>query len=228
MTMIPGQILPNYDPAPLDDLLLEDHGLGRIPYGQRIRAIGASELAKVPNVRLRVWCHNRARYLVPTKELVDWLDDLIGGRPALEIGAGMGDLGRLLFIRMTDSAVQTTPDMRLYYELLGQPITEPPPDVERLEANEAVAKYRPRVVVGAWITQRYQPGDERPPKVESSVYGVDEVKLLSQIDTYIHIGNMAVHRQKRIFQQQHQTHRLPFLFTRAGDPSQNVVHVWNR
>lgn len=221
-------ILPNYDPEPLDALLLEHEALGP-PYPQRIRRIAAKELERVSHVRLRVWCHQRSRYLVPTAELVDWLEALIGGRPALEIGAGMGDLGRLLGIRMTDSAVQVTdPEMILYYALSSQPPTNPPPDVERLEAVAAVEKYRPRVVIASWVTQLYQPGDERPPVVGSSIHGVDERKILSMVETYVHIGNLAVHHQKRIFDQSHQTFRPSFLFSRGTDSAANVIHVWNR
>lgn len=221
--MIAARVLPNMDPAPLDGYFFEDST------GQRMRRITAKEVGRVPHVYRRVWCHNRARYLLPTAELVDWLHDLIGNRQALEICAGMGDLGRQLAIRMTDSAVQVTdPDVMLYYASLRQPPTDPPPDVERIDAVAAVEKYRPRVVIAGWATQLYQAGDEHPPVIASSTYGVDERKILSMVETYVHVGHMAIHRQKRIFDQPHQTFRPSFLFSRGSDPDANVIHVWNQ
>lgn len=217
------------DIAPLDELLLEDAGLGRIPYGQRIRPIEATRLRAIPRIALTQWCQARARYNVPSAELIIWLKEFIGGRPAIEIGAGMGDLGRLLGIHMTDSAVQAeNPAIRAYYELLRVPPINPPPDVERIEALEAVKKHRPRVVIGAWITQLYESGDEGPPPVGSSVTGVDELAIMPYVEAYVHIGNAVVHKDKRILQKPHEEHRFPFLFSRAFQPEGNVIWVWSQ
>jgi hypothetical protein len=71
-------------------------------------------------------------------------------------------------------------------------LTEPPADVERLEADAALAKHGPSVVVGAWITQRRH-NKRRParevldaPALASTLvpYGVEEVRIL-QIANYI-------------------------------------------
>ncbi|HEY3283412.1 MAG TPA: hypothetical protein VGN26_14180 [Armatimonadota bacterium] len=55
-------------------------------------------------------------YQFPTRELVLWLQELIRGRRAIEIGAGNGWLGWHLGIPMTDSYQQSEhPDTMLYY-----------------------------------------------------------------------------------------------------------------
>jgi hypothetical protein len=79
-----------------------------------------------------IWCFY-------TRELVTAIARLARGRPALEIGAGDGTLARFLGgagmdIRATDD--QSWPRPGGY-----------PPEVERLDAAAAVARYRPAVVV---------------------------------------------------------------------------------
>jgi hypothetical protein len=59
-----------------------------------------------------------------TVELVAWLHDRIAGRKAIEIGAGMGDLGYHLGIPQTDSYAQI----------------EDPAMVHRDEADRAAAR----------------------------------------------------------------------------------------
>ena len=139
----------------------------------------------------------------------------------------MGDLGRALDIPMTDSAAQDTSDMRLRYAIMGQKPIVPPPDVQRIGANAAVAAHRPKVVVASWVTQRFQEGDtERG--IGSFYEGVDELTLLDHVETYIHIGNRKVHGDKRILARVHQTCWLPFLVSRATQPELNVVWIWDR
>lgn len=207
-------LLPNFDPGPLDRLLLN---------GTRIEPPHAKQLRSVAQPELCAWCVKRSRYCVPTVELVQWLTEQINGRSAIEIGSGMGDLGRALAIQMTDSYAQTAPEMQLYYKMIGQPIVSPPPWVAKHDALEAVAKFKPRVVVAAWVTQLYREGE-----LEGSAFGVDEDLLLSQVETYIHVGNLDVHGTKRILQRKHEAYQFPFLFSRGFDRSRNVVHVWNR
>lgn len=184
----------------------------------------ADELAAIPNELLRRWCGENARYGLVTQELVSWLRGVIGGRHAIEIGAGMGDLGRALGIPMTDSARQTDFEMRLYYMMIGRTVTDPPPDVERIDASQAVAKYKPQVVIASWVTQLALAEDE----VQAFVYGVDEEALLEVVDTYIHIGNIAVHGKKRILSRPHKVYAFPWLYSSALRPELNRIWVWHR
>jgi hypothetical protein len=209
------------DPALLDALLLDAD--------ERLRLLPASELGKIPQPSLSYWCQIRGRYHIPSIETVEWVKEKIGGRTAIEIGAGAGDFGRLLGIPMTDSYVQVeSPDILLYYAALGLPPTKPPADVERLEALAAIQKYEPEVVVAAWVTQLYRKGDEGPPHIGSSLYGVNELELRNQVHTYIHVGHVNAHHQKRLLRFKHKEYRLPFVFSRGWDSTGNVVYVWSK
>lgn len=214
-------LVERFDLGPIDELLLDSNG--------RLKAVPASDLRQIPQVELSVWCQQRGRYTVPSLDLIHWLRERIDGREALEIGAGAGDLGHLLGIRMTDSYVQLeSPDLIIYYGMLGVPPTDPPPDVEKLEALEAVKKYRPQVVIGAWITQIYRYGDEGPPPIGSSIYGIDELKIWPLVETYIHIGHKKVHKDKRLLRFKHREYRPPGVFSKQMDPTGNVVWEWSR
>jgi hypothetical protein len=97
----PVSILPGSSAAwPLPDLLDEGHLLRLLPYAayDRIHPEG-----------LRLWCHKNARYGLPTIECIDWLRKFIGGRSAIEIGAGYGDLAYHLGIPATDSHCAAAP-----------------------------------------------------------------------------------------------------------------------
>lgn len=210
--------LPKVDIGPLDALLLDDQGHGRAP-----RAV---DLLAFPPERIQVWAHLRARYGIPTAELLVCLRTILGARRAIEIGAGMGDLGRLLGIPRTDSYSQTSPELRALYAGMGQPVIEPPSDVERLDALAAIAKHKPEVVVASWVTQLYLPGDEKPPKIGSSVLGVDELTLLREVTTYVFVGNREVHGDKRALRKPHAEYQGDVLVSRAFTPRENVLYVW--
>jgi hypothetical protein len=77
------------------------------------------------------------------------------------------------------------------------------------------------------VTQLYQPGDEGPPKVGSSIYGVDEFDVLEHCKMYICIGNRDVHGDKRILQRPHvELQGEPGLVSRGFDQSKNLIYVW--
>jgi hypothetical protein len=229
-----AQLLDGLEPGRLEEL---DAAL-LLPNG-RLRLMPTAELLAFGLSRLRAWCVLRARYQLVTRELVQWLSDRIAGRPALEIGAGMGDLGWHLGIPQTDLGLQGD-----HFEASGfcdHPLyrdrapTELPADVERLEADAALAKHSPSVVVGAWITQRRH--DKRRPAREvldapalaSTLipYGVEEVRIL-QIASYIHVGNTGVHQGKRIYSVKHRIYHPEGLVSRGIDQSKNEIRVWVR
>ena len=133
------EVLDDVDTGYLDELLL-DRGL--------VRPVRWKKLRCVPQAHLKVWCVRQGVYQLPTCELIDWLKEAIAGRTAIEICAGRSCLGRSLGIPMSDSYLHLHPDMHRMYQILKQTPTQPPGDVERLTANEAVAKYKPQVVIG--------------------------------------------------------------------------------
>ncbi len=79
------------------DYLLDDNGV--------MRLLPAARLDAIPNQALRLWCHNHARYGLPTAELIEWLQFFVKSYKAIEIGSGCGDLAFHLGIPATDSYV---------------------------------------------------------------------------------------------------------------------------
>ena len=200
----------------LDDVLLDDLGcLKRLP---------ASFYDQIPYDTLRAWCHYRGRYGLPTVELAAWIHKRIGTRPAIEIGAGNGDLANMIGITATDSKVQAKPAYKAAYEARGQVVIDYPGWVKRKEALDAIEKYEPQVVVASWVTQLYIEGD--PNSVESCAAGVDEERLLDMGVEYIFIGNEMIHEKKRILARPHETHRLPFIRSRSIYKDRDVVWIW--
>lgn len=174
---------------------------------------------------LRVFCHYAARYLLPTRELVKEIKFLIGEKTALEIGAGAGDLGRALGIRMTDSFLQQTPEVAALYAASGQPVIRYGEDVERMAAARAIDTYKPQVVVAAWVTQYISP-DLPPPPGGGNVWGVNEEALLENVDRYIFIGSVGIHQHKFI-------HKIPKTYEKFSSSIRsrrhdNVIWVWDR
>ncbi len=167
------------------------------------------------------WCHQKARYILPTLELVMFLREIIGDKFAIEIGSGNGDLGYMLGIPETDSYMQTEAAISALYRLGRQVPTSPPPSVAKMDANFAVQHLRPEVVVGAWITQKHRQGETK-----GNMFGVEEEKILDQGCTYIHVGNTVVHGDKRIRSRKHEVYRIPGHISRAQNPTENVIYVW--
>lgn len=205
--------------AELDARCLDDQG--------QLEVMPAAFYATWPRQELSIWCVRRGLYCLPTHELVDFLREQIGDRTAIEIGSGNGCLGRSLGIPMTDSRQQELEHVEARYTQLGQAIVNYGPDVEKLTALEAVEKYKPQVVVAAWVTHRY---DKARPRYRGNMYGVDEGRMLDKkwVKRYIFVGHEQVHgvqAPKPILGRRHETHRLPFLYSRSPEP-RDVVWIW--
>ena len=206
-------IMANQDTSNLDTLLLDANGL--------LKVVPASVYAGIPWDKLRLWTHKRAVYGLPTTELVEYLRRLIGGRRAIEIGSGNGCLGRSLGIPLTDNHLQTRPDVKVLYALQGQPCIEYPPDVEKLDALEAVHKYHPQVVIGSWITQ-YSDGS-RP----GSIFGIHEETLLDipGVEAYLMFGSIRNHEHKSICKRPHKVIQEIWMWSRADD---SALFIWTQ
>lgn len=174
---------------------------------------------------LRMWCHEHARYGLPTIELVEWLKQQIGDRKAIEIGAGSGDLCYHLGIIGTDNYQQEWPDVRLYYAVLGQPVIKYGEWVERLDALEAVKQHKPDVVIGSWVTHWIDP-NLPPPPGGGNMYGIREDEILKRVDTYIMIGNLEIHKHKPILKLPHEELNFPWIKSRAAARDQNRIFIW--
>jgi hypothetical protein len=186
-----------------------------------LRPVPTAHLKSFPRDVIQLWCVKRGVYQLPTTELIEWLNEKIGFKRAIEICAGNGVLGRALSIIRTDSFMQTRPDILAYYRAFGQEPIAPPTDVIKLDANNAVKKFLPQVVIGAWVTQLYQEGDK-----DGSMYGVDEFDIIKQVESYIHIGNDGPHGSKRSLSLPHKKYRFDWLVSRGQDQSLNHIVVY--
>ena len=194
-----------------------------LPNG-RLKLLPAADYKNYSWDEFRLFCHTYARYGIPTAELIDHLKELIGDRSAIEIGAGAGDLGYHLGIKMTDSKQQERPDVAAYYKAMGQPPIRYPDDVEKIDALEAVKKYKPKVVVASWITP-YAP---HPTSYGSNFLGVKEDEILKLVDTFAIIGNLDIHRDKPIRKISHANIHAPWILSRAKNPNNNCIFMWNK
>ena len=191
----------------------------------RLKLHTAKHYDGIAHDALQLWCHNHARYGLPTVELIGWLKERIGGRSAIEIGSGSGDLAYHLGIQATDNRMQEWPNIRFHYVMTGQPVITYPDFVQNLDALEAVGKYRPEVVVASWVTEWIDP-NLPPPESGGNCWGVKETEILATGVEYILIGNQKVHGSKRIMAEPHEEFALPFLRSRASYPDLDRVWVW--
>lgn len=197
------------------------------PEDDRLKLLPAEEFRSIPHDQLRVWAGMTARYGFPTLELVEWLKDYIGDRKAIEVASGNADLGYHLGITQTDSYLQqASADVRARMQAAGQLATNPRPDVLRLDAESAVQKLKPDVVVASWLTRRFIRDVDVRGEAEANAYGPVEEKLIRGCAEYIHIGNMGVHSQKTILGLPHETYYFPWLVSRAADQSLNMIQIW--
>jgi hypothetical protein len=192
-----------------------------------ITLLRSDAYANIDPLQLRIWCHANARYGLPTVELIEWLRELIGGRTAIEIGSGCGDLCHHLGIAGYDNMQQTWPDVRLHYAMLRQPTIRYGSWVKEADALDAVKEHRPQVVIGSWVTHWIDP-DLPMPLGGGNMYGVREDEILPLVETYIVIGNLDAHGHKPILQLPHEEFRFPWLRSRAGNPTHNRIFVWGK
>ncbi|EMK1731203.1 hypothetical protein V8N76_004508 [Salmonella enterica] len=144
--------------------------------------------------------HVAGLYSFPTLELVETLRGIIAGRESqtIEIGAGNGGLCRALGIRGTDNYHQEGGTLSSqYYDANGVPPVQYGDHVERIQATDAMRKFKPKVVISCWVTHKWDP---RRPHLKGNMYGVDEHYILNRCDEYIFIGSgTPSHRHKPIF-----------------------------
>lgn len=191
----------------------------------RLKLLPAESYDQISHDALRVWCNQNARYGLPTTELVAWLRERINGRKAIEIGAGSGDLAHYLGIAATDNRMQEWPEIRQHYAIMRQPVIKYPSEVHTLDAVEAVEFYHPEVVIASWVTEWIDP-NLPPPESGGNVWGVKEDEILKRVCTYILIGNVKIHGQKKIMALPHEEYNLSFIRSRATSPELNRVWIW--
>lgn len=194
-------------------------------YGQ-LKLLSAGEYDQFTRNSVRLWCHKNARYGLPTLELMTWLRRALNGRKAIEIGAGHGDLSYHLGIPATDSYLQSRADIQALYEAMKQPTILYPERVKKLEAAEAIEEYDPEVIIGSWVTQWIAP--DVKPTSNGSIHGIREDEIVASGRTYILIGNVVVHGDKKIMSLPHYEVRPPWLRSRATFPELDRIWIWNQ
>ena len=205
-----AKVVEQEDISELEDLLLVTPEV--------IRVLPYDMLKPYEGVPMRLFLHKYGIYVLPTWELINFLKTEIVGM-AIEIGAGNGSIARGLGIKATDSYLQDTPEVKLYYLAHGQPVVKYPRDVERLNAEEAIKKYVPDTVIGAYITHKWNGKN-------GNYWGVIEGRILRAGIKYIMIGNDNVHSEKPILKHAHTTYRMDWLITRSPKEL-NFIKIWN-
>ena len=199
-----------------DRILLDDRGI--------IKLQSADFYKTLDNADLRVWCICRAIYQLPTVELIEWLKDNFNLDKAIEIGAGNNYLYHHLGIKGIDNYSEQIPAVKLVHELMYQPSTNPPPEVEKIDAIAAIKKYQPETVIASWATLK----TEDPEGVDAGhKYAPDPEEILDTGVTYIHIGNEEIYTNQKIANKPHKTYYFDWLVSRGYYPEQNCIYVWN-
>lgn len=193
-----------------------------------------SEIGKWGWKMIRSWMHWKAAYILPTIELKEYLlSSVFKGTDmdtVLEICAGGGRLGRILGIKMTDSYLQRDNlGVYLYYTTHGQPIINYPSDVIKKSANDAVREFKPKTIIGSYVTWG-STDYETTQRKGASYYGPDMEDLYKSVDRMILIGNEDIlpHVTNPILSHPHATiSDVPGLITR-NDPAKNRIWIWSK
>lgn len=163
-------------------------------------------------------------YCFPTVELVAKLKELIAGRTAIEVGSGNGVLAAALGIPATDNFQQRMPQYRLFYEATGQATVPYGDNVVDMHASRAVRHYKPDVVLGCWVTHKFNP--KRLDKGGNEI-GLDEADVMRHCHEYIMVGNMAVHKHSSLWDYPYRILDAPYVRSRAFNGSPDFLAVFN-
>lgn len=190
--------------------------------GSRMRVLPFSAWMQFSWMEIRMLLHETATYVVPTEELICYLDELIGDEKAIEICAGNGYIGSELDIIMTDSYQQQDDKKTvLMYDFMKQPRIKYPKSVVKLEASQAVKRIRPHTVIGCYATHKWrddvQSGNDK---------GVDFEDIYSKVRRIVLVGHKETHRYNPLMALPHKEIELPGLLTRAANQSLNRIFIW--
>lgn len=190
-----------------------------------LQVVDSSVYKRFNHDMLSQLCVENGYYCLPTTELIEWLHNRIAGRSAIEVGAGCGVVGRALGIKMTDNFQQEMPKYREMYLMAGQQPLTYGKDVLKMDALDAVKRFKPEVVIGCWITHRYQASNDA---AGGNEIGLQEARILRRVDEYLVVGNLKVHEKKPLLDTPHEQIRQHWLVSRAEQQSLNVIFSWKR
>ena len=184
--------------------------------------VSAKEILKFSEAHIVQFGSKYALYTIPTLELIKALRELIGEDRAVEIGSGVGIIGKALGIRCTDNFCQERPELKKHYQKYHQQTVNYGPHVLKRDAEWVAKKWRPDVILGSWITHRYS--EELK---SGNAYGPDEEIILNHCKRYILLGNAKTHDVKPIMKYNPQIiSDFPGYITRSTSPKDNKVYIW--
>ncbi|MGL5582729.1 MAG: hypothetical protein ACRDCE_17425 [Cetobacterium sp.] len=219
-------VLQVEDISKLESLVMESKGIPKV--------VDASVFDDFSDNQRMLLMVKHGLYVFPTTELAEWLGSHTFARKVIEVGAGNGAMANHLGVVATDNYSQAPdyrpePNLRNLWiqgrqamERMGQAFVTYGANVNRVEAIDAVIKYRPELVYGCFITHKYRAGDK-----DGNKFGVDEEKLIRRCD-YIMIGNAKTHQNKRILSLPHEEFIVPGVVTRCQDQSLNRIWMWRK
>lgn len=216
----PAHLLSNADTSYMDTIFFDNKG--------KFIVYDSDIFKGIPINHIALFCHRHGIYGIPTTELIDWISHLqfFDKSKTIEIGAGIGALGRALGIKMTDSKLQEKEFIKKAYAAMGQPVIKYPKDVIRKEAMKAIEHYKPEIVIGSWVTHKYDEAGWSSVLNGGNLWGVEEDKFLQKVKYYILIGNKRTHAQKPIMSIKHTEYQYDWLYSRSMHPEDNFIAIW--
>ncbi len=189
----------------------------------RMQVLPAAYWAMTTTEERALFGNRRGLYLFPTLELVARLQEIIGGRTAIEIGAGNGVLAEALGIVATDSCEQRKSPIRELYALNRWTRVPYGPNVVEMHASRAVRTYKPQVVLGCWVTHKM---DLKQEHRGGKPNGIDEPDILRHCEHYVLVGNESVHAQKCIWDRPHTIEYPDYVYSRATNGTREFIAVF--
>lgn len=213
---------PQYelDPTKIRDITSEVLG----PDG-RLRILPAAYWATTTAEERMLFGARNGIYSFPTVELVAHLRAAIDSRSAIEIGAGNGVLADALDIPATDNRTQEKPRDKLLLMLERRQPVPYGPNVIEAHASRAVRLFKPQVVIGCWVSTKYDPAR---PDAGGPIDGIDEDDILANCEEYILVGNEHVHHRKKIWRRQHRIEYPSFVYSMAMNGAREFIAYWRR
>lgn len=163
----------------------------------KISPFNADKLKNIRSIQIQAYAHKLGLYGIFTKELIQQFKNLINGRSCIEVGAGNGTLGRALNIPMYDNFLQLRPEIKIYYIITKQPIVNYGQDVLKMDGLEAIKKHRPKVVIGSWVTHKYNP---KLKHLEGSHFAFEQKEMFNYgVEQFIMYGSLKTHYLNPLF-----------------------------
>jgi hypothetical protein len=182
----------------------------------------AQDLLAFSKEKIALFAHYNAMYTLPTVELIEFLQEQVEEySSAVEIGSGVGVIGRALNIKCTDNFCQDIPAVKEVYRSSGQPTIKYGSHVLNRDANWVAKKWSPDLIIGSWITHRYN-------GIDGNTFGPDEEEILKNCKKYIMLGHLDTHSTKPLLTKYPPRiiRNMPWYVTRSMAPEKNAIFIW--